>query len=81
MEASSSKGRFDTGKRYSGKRTWDDGPALLERPHPLSLQMGPDVIFRNAIGDTEAQAMTEEWRPKFNVVVLSKVQEDSSWTF
>lgn len=80
MGASSSKGRFDVGKRYSGKRQWDDGPALLERPHPLSLQMGPEVIFRNAAGDTEAQAMTEEWQPRFHVVRVKSLTEDSTWT-
>lgn len=51
---------------------------LSSLPRPLSLQMGPTVIFLNACGDPDAVALTEEWKPKFTVV-RGKVPEFYGW--
>jgi len=44
----------------------------------LSLSMGPNVIFANAIGDPNAQAIVNEWRPTFRVTWISK-KEFETW--
>jgi len=66
---------------FSGKKRHGliDGEPLMEAPRPLSLIMGPPVIEANAMGDPEARAIVESWRPSF-VIISGSVQEFSSWT-
>lgn len=80
MPSTNQKGRNADHGRYSGVRQFEDGDPLLERPNPQSLTMGPSVIFRNALGEPEACAMTEEWRPRFTVKSVSVIEEFSTWT-
>lgn len=54
--------RFGNEKRYISE---DQSSGLDTLARPLSLQMGPEVIFLNACGDEDAQALTEAWRPQF----------------
>jgi hypothetical protein len=52
-------------------------PPLHERPR--SLTMGPALIFANAIGEREAVAIVNEWRPKFVCTVVSTLPEHVGW--
>jgi hypothetical protein len=40
--------------------------------------MGPNVIFGNAIGDPNMQAIVELWRPRFTIKTVS-ILEELSW--
>jgi hypothetical protein len=51
-------------------------PSFTSQP---SLSMGPKIIFANAIGDPEAVAIVNEWRPNFGVTIVDKLPEDSNW--
>lgn len=42
---------------------------------PLSLSMGPTVIYANAAGDPEAQAIVAAWQPRFKVMIVSHLAE------
>ncbi|ADW69000.1 hypothetical protein [Granulicella tundricola] len=55
-----------------------DGSPLLEAPHPLSLSMNAHVIFANAVGDPDAKALVEEWRPRF-IIRAATSQEVEAW--
>ena len=80
MRSSKQKGRFADERRYSSKPTYIDGPPLLERPNPQSLTMGPDVIFRNALGEPEAVEMTNGWQGQFVVTRVNGEIEAQPWT-
>ena len=47
----------------------------LDGARPLSLQMGPTLIWLNALGDIEARAITEAWRPRFMIKTVTSIEE------
>jgi hypothetical protein len=44
----------------------DENP--LDGSRPLSLSAGPTLIWLNAIGDIEAKAIVDEYRPRFRII-------------
>jgi len=41
---------------------------------PRSLTMGPSLIFANAMGEPDAMAITEAWRPHFEGITLDVIE-------
>jgi hypothetical protein len=63
-------------KGIKEKHTEDTNP--LDGTRPLSLQMGPTVIWLNALGDIDARAIVDAWAPRFNITTVATLEE-STW--
>ena len=68
-------------EKRSSSRGADNLESLssLDGVRPLSLQMGPTVIWLNALGDKEAQAIVESWRPCLAVTIVAELPEGRAW--
>ena len=47
-------------------------PSLQTQP---SLSMGANVIIANAMGDPNAMALVEAWRPRFTIKTVTSIEE------